>query len=621
MIELSDHPGRFFQDGFSGTVFPGRLFSTTDRLNVWQVPALSGIGSNRMDIKTSKWISNGSGWISAIGLLFLVAAPAHAEITSPDATAQANAQAAEVNAGAANSGQAQADDGHEWHVDEQNRRYRVLEYPKGIENRHYKWVSEDRVQIQRGLRYDVLDHDDEKFYLKIYERKPTAAPVPKAEPQGPSAEELEAIQRSYDTDVGKADVLKLKPFDRGLPRQGQWRNGFDVADMNGDGHLDIVFGPSRKGSPRPNIFLGNSKGEWQPWRTEFPRFPYDYGDAAVADFNGDGHMDVAFGIHLKGVLVLVGDGQGRFESWSEGIALEIPGQGGDASTFSSRALEVVDWNADGRMDLLALGEGPKGIRVFMREGVMRSANGPIMFLNNGDGSWESKGYETRLFGDSVATGDFNGDGRVDFLAGSNAAGYNQILHLGQGEQDWESVAVDPVREKSFARAVSAADVNGDDRLDILVGYSKPETGRAWRTGVDLLLAKDSDAGAGSWERKPLFAVEERYGVYALDTGDVDGDGHLDIAVATGQGEVELFRGLGDGQFNLEVSPEFPEAAKGCRGYELRLVDLDGDGRDEIIVALAGEPTGTVGIASFPGCPSQGSLRVWTAGKSFEQADM
>ena len=47
-------------------------------------------------------------------------------------------------------------------------------------------------------------------------------------------------------------------------------------------------------------------------------------------------MDLAFGIHLKGLLVLVGDGQGRFRAWTRGIGLEIPGQGGDASTFSSR---------------------------------------------------------------------------------------------------------------------------------------------------------------------------------------------------------------------------------------------------------------------------------------------
>ena len=67
-----------------------------------------------------------------------------------------------------------------------------------------------------------------------------------------------------------------EPFDAGLPHEGQWRNGFDIADMNGDGLLDIVHGPPRKGDRRPHVFLGDGKGNWRvvdrgavsrPWPT------------------------------------------------------------------------------------------------------------------------------------------------------------------------------------------------------------------------------------------------------------------------------------------------------------------------------------------------------------------
>jgi len=56
-----------------------------------------------------------------------------------------------------------------------------------------------------------------------------------------------------------------------------------VADMNGDGHLDIVHGPARKQSGPPVIFLGDGQGSWTQWKeARFPSLAYDYGDVEVA---------------------------------------------------------------------------------------------------------------------------------------------------------------------------------------------------------------------------------------------------------------------------------------------------------------------------------------------------
>jgi len=55
--------------------------------------------------------------------------------------------------------------------------------------------------------------------------------------------------------------LRFTPFGQGLPPSGQWREGFAITDMNGDGHPDIVSGPPRKApGAGPVIFLGNGKG-------------------------------------------------------------------------------------------------------------------------------------------------------------------------------------------------------------------------------------------------------------------------------------------------------------------------------------------------------------------------
>src|SRR4051794_31137152 len=84
-----------------------------------------------------------------------------------------------------------------------------------------------------------------------------------------------------------------RELSEGLPHKGQWRHGFALADMNGDGRADIGFGPARKGTRSPAIFLGEPQA-WKLWReAEYPSAAYDYGAAASADFDGDGHADLA----------------------------------------------------------------------------------------------------------------------------------------------------------------------------------------------------------------------------------------------------------------------------------------------------------------------------------------
>ncbi len=503
----------------------------------------------------------------------------------------------------------------EWQTDDQGKRYYIQEIERGIEGRDWIWLDEKRIQVKYGIQYDIVDHDEYTFAIKMYERTNVPA-VPTQEERLRERKEREAaiekrrqeIAKTYEANLEEVDRVQLAGFDRGLPRQGQWRNGFDVADMNGDGHQDIVFGASRKAYPaRPYIFLGNSAGQWRLWgEARYPPLPYDYGDAAVADFNQDGNQDLALGIHLKGILVLVGDGKGQFKPWSRGIGFEIPGQGGDASTFSSRALEVTDWNGDGKPDVLALGEGPKGIaRVVAGDGALRRANGPIFFINRGDGSWRPRGEPSKIFGDTLALGDFNGDGRGDFVTSSNAVNH-RILNLATGDELWETVDVKAVRSRSYLRAVTSGSLNGDAVSDLVVGYVGREID-VWRTGVDVLLGdKELD-----WKRVTLWATEGKDGIYGLATGDLNGDSHQDVAAATGNGEVLVFLGDGAGSFVREKSPELPKPLLGCRGYGLRFSDLDGDGRDELIVGFAGERS-ELGFGSKPGCAQSGSLRVWKA---------
>lgn len=490
-----------------------------------------------------------------------------------------------------------------WLVDDQGREYIPLEVPR-VEGQ-YKWLGEDHKQVRLafGLTYDVHSYDDAKILVKHY--RPVARKPREPRPQI-SAEELEA---AYRVDTPAVDRLRFVPLGAGLPEEGQWRQGFDVADIDGDGNLDIIHGPARKAGNRPVIFLGDGKGgSWRQWRAAFPNVPFDYGDAAAGDLDGDGDLDLVVASHLRGIAALVNDGKGTFSLWSEGIDFAVQPEGGaESAAFSSREVEIYDWNRDGRPDILALGEGP-------RLALSRSADdnafkggsrGLAVYLNQGDGTWKRTAGATGrnvVFGDDLALGDFNGDGIQDFATGSGIQGAKTLLNLGRQDGTWETVAVDALRPNAIFHGVAAGDFDRDGRTDLAMGYLTIEGG-VWRTGVDALLARAD----GAWERHALGNEKSQEGIYALSAGDLDGDGALDLLALTGGGEARVFLGDGKGGFAREEGAEILE--RGCRGYHVELADLDGDGSAEVVTGFAGEGGSLFGPET---CPSQGSLRAWKA---------
>ncbi|RPH53989.1 VCBS repeat-containing protein, partial [bacterium] len=189
-------------------------------------------------------------WVMALGLLGCASSPAPAGSASG---AEGKAQAApdkpplplprvsETKSVVGEEAALEPPDG-KWLVDDRGREYFTTEVER-VEGQ-YKWMDEARTRVRLaqayGLTFDVASYDETKFLVKIYRPVPRPARPAKVEP---SPEEVEA---AYRVAIPSADRLSFTPFSEGLPTRGQWRQGFAIADIDRDGHPDIVHGPARK---------------------------------------------------------------------------------------------------------------------------------------------------------------------------------------------------------------------------------------------------------------------------------------------------------------------------------------------------------------------------------------
>ncbi len=466
-----------------------------------------------------------------------------------------------------------------WQKNESGEEYFITKIDKKLARR----IDEKIVKSVWGFTLDVVSEDDQYFYYKYYKVDPVVSPEVMSAANSRAEKE---IRDTFKTDTKVRSRLTWTSFGAGLPTSGQWRDGFAVADMNKDGHLDIVHGSVRKHPGPPSIFLGDGKGNWTKWDAKFPDLDYDYGDAKVADFDGDGNLDIALAAHLKGEAVLFGDGKGGFKDASFGLDR-------GPESFSSRALAIVDWNQDGRPDVLALGEGPAGPK--QRQ---RWSQGVVAFLNGGDGTWlrQDSSERSPLFGSSIAIGDFDGDGKPDFVVGSSILGRKDLLGMSSGGGDWKPTEIDALRPGSFIWSVSVADMDQDGRPDIVVAYAAFAV-ESWFNGIDVLYSRPA-----GWERKAVSSLETgkvAHGPVAVATGDIDGDKRPDIAAITDKGEIQIFMNRGPGSFTQEKQP--PVFPGSCRGSSIALTDLDGDGRAELVASFGDED-----------CPSEGGIGAWKA---------
>jgi hypothetical protein len=393
---------------------------------------------------------------------------------------------------------------------------------------------------------------------------------------------LEKIRNDFEPlEPPRTDTkIRFEEASAGLPTGGSFRNSLAVADMNGDGHADLVV-PSQRGSAsgRPSIYLGDGKGNWKQWSVTWP-YRLDYGSVAVGDFNKDKKMDVAFGVHLKGVDVLLGDGKGTFTS-----AFREP-------QFPSRRVVTTDFDGDGWTDVVAMWEGPLARGKEMRG---PGYSGIRVYLNRDQGTrWEGMNLAERKYGisgDWLSFANFNGDKRPDFVGSTMYYNSTHTLFLSRADGkyaplDDPEATIIPARGTYFA--VTAAPFSSSATDDAVVAAV-----RTWPEKLDpkliptpaLTTASALDRISfvgGKAKRTPLVRYDDAHPILGLNHGDFNRDGHEDI-IYTRMDPRETVILLGDGKGGFVRAEAEGLTLAGQRNYDLTVADVNGDQRPDVVL--------------------------------------
>jgi hypothetical protein len=381
-----------------------------------------------------------------------------------------------------------------------------------------------------------------------------------------------------------------------------WAGGCVLEDFDDDGFLDLMVS-SWENTTQLRYFRSNGDGTFTE-RTREAGLAGEIGGLNMiqTDYNNDGRPDV---LVLRGAWLgaagkypsslLRNNGDGTFEDVTE-----------EAGLLSFRPTQTAVWfdfNSDGWLDLF-IGTESYGTNNFPCE----------LYRNNGDGTFTEcaaqAGVAALAYVKGVGAADFNNDGRPDLYL-SSRSGAN-LLYRNDGPQSadkgfkapWKftDIATNAgVTEPMMSFPTACFDYNNDGWVDIFVtGYALQSVGdivadymgKPFRSELPRLFRNNRDGTFTDTTKeaklnKLIFAM-------ALNFGDFDNDGWLDLYAGTGDPDLatlvpnRAFRNA-DGKFFQDVTTS-GGLGNLQKGHAISFADIDNDGDQDIYTVIGGAYT-------------------------------
>ncbi len=373
---------------------------------------------------------------------------------------------------------------------------------------------------------------------------------------------------------------------------GEWSNKVELADLNGDGKVDILFANGgnydEPGDPEyTRIFLNQGAG--QPFKevteTIFGEDKFITRAVKVRDVNADGHPDMLLATTYQSQSRLyLGDGRGGFKDATATHLPELKASFGDA--------DFADVDGDGDLDLLLADWGPGN--------PMENEGGPArLWLNDGQGKFtDVTGQQMPAvkikFSWELDAVDVDNDYDLDLMISSKMS-KGSFLFENDGRGNFKDVTEGRLPQYENNYDFEAMDLNNDGYLDVLTindgEHVNTDDPYARRNHV---FFNDGKGGFLNVTRRVLDerdnpGVDDNLSVFL----DFDSDGDADALVGSLSGLDRLLINDGNGHFRLSDNLFNTFTGHPTHGtLGMAVADLNGDHKLDVVESQ-GEVEGNI----------------------------